>query len=141
MIELISVQELCDRTGLTPAKIRRYHDQFSRVQEDPFPAFLYEYKTTVIADKGATVDWLERIHASMVERDEKALEEANDFIDQLGGPDRAHVSPRLGFGKERQRSLKRLREARETASKAPGRLEKNRGVLAALREMYGEMAE
>jgi hypothetical protein len=141
VIELISVQELCDRTGLPPARLRRLHDQLSRVPEDPFPAFLYEYKTTVIVDKVATVDWLERLYADMVKRLEAQVQEAKEFLDSFGDPEHAHLSSRLGFGKERQRALKRVRDARAVVSKAPKALESDGKILAALRGMYEEMGE
>ncbi|MFC4507060.1 MULTISPECIES: hypothetical protein [Streptomyces] len=141
ILELISAQELCDRTGMTPSTLRRYHDMFSRTVEDPIPPVLYTYKATVIVEKVATVDWLDRLYASMIASREQQLREATEFLDKLGGPDSAHISPRLGFGKERQRGLKRVREARETVSKAPKKLKNDREILAALREMYKEMAE
>ncbi|MFJ2116136.1 hypothetical protein ACIOEX_30340 [Streptomyces sp. NPDC087850] len=145
---MISAQEFCDLTGLTMARFKRYRNLMHAAPEEPFPAEVYEYNTTVIFDVEELCEWFVDLYEGMVTKQESLLGEAvktlqyrtgisdlNTIADLPSVVSRARLGLAHYSNRERPTLQKQIDAAHKNYVKMPKEIIASKKVLAESRRI------
>ncbi len=146
---MISAQEFCELTGLTMARFKRYRNLLHAAPDEPFPAEVYEYNTTVIFDVEELCEWFVNLYEEMVPKQEALLGQAVETLQCRTGErnlnkikDLSAAVSRARFNllasasnRERPTLQKQLEEAHKNYLKLPKEIVASKKVLAESRRI------